>query len=454
MKAPYGVQRRGGRGWAGWRSSIEEKNLERLKMKVVRGGGIGEVEVRIKVVESVILSQWLGIGEVEVRIKVFESVILSQWLVRYGTWYRPPKTPAEAEDKGYERANIICQTANYHGFLYVHPGNNKSGLIFDYNNKLSGIQTMIPGNLYGHDANNESVRYPTKDVVPPILVLKEKEFTLRPQMFLLTAYFKHPSLICGPPTSHQHTGRGLYIQTGYRVEKQFERIPLEARHLSDDWKTGTCLPSMGRHYFKNLSKDLQCEKLYPVFLMYNDEGQLGGFGLLFQGVPPSEPSEMHFNWFKHSVQFYPAIFDQTMLPPCMFNPQFHVFGYRIYLRDEHTMTCPLVKVSGQGEDGAAVSSNSKNVEVTFRPLSPHEPGLNTTSRPTKYTKQNTQHNTNVIVDDVLKGRSGHNSASKNNFSHSLLCVSLLLSLFAAVVRSRGVSMDTESTQKICLRAIR
>uniref|UniRef100_A0A2C9JNY2 Uncharacterized protein n=1 Tax=Biomphalaria glabrata TaxID=6526 RepID=A0A2C9JNY2_BIOGL len=312
----------------------------------------------------------------------------------------------------------------------------------------------IPGNLHGHDTKNDTVRYPTKEVVPPILLFQDDGFG--PQKFIVTAYFKHPSLICGPATTHVHTGRGLYIQTGYRVEKQYERIPLEARHLSDDWKTGTCLPSMGRHYFKNLSKDLQCEKLYPVFLMYNDEGQLGGFGLLFQGVPPSDPSRAPFKWFRHSVQFYPAIFDLTMLPPCMFNPEFHVFGYRVYLRDEHAMTCPRVQLPGISEDnaeGGAVRGGSKNEEVTFRPLNPAlEPSRNSTSRPKppKYIKPNT----NVILDDVMKGAGSRNSASKNFLPVSSIYFASLLVSLSPLANIYYVSMATRLTQKLSHLALR
>ncbi|CAL1530731.1 unnamed protein product, partial [Lymnaea stagnalis] len=310
----------------------------------------------------------------------------------------------------------------YHGFLFVHPHNDKSRLLFDFNDKLAGIQTAIPGNMVGYNTNNETVRVPTKEVIPPIL-LSQEQYSPGVQMYTITgqpffffqtiykcfknvnslkifkkikkfkknknknSYFKHPSLICSPYTTHSHSGKGLYIQMGYRVERQYEKIPLEARHLSDEWKTGTCLPSMGRHYFKNLSKELQCERLYPVFLMYNDEGQLGGFGWLFQGVPPSESPRSPVKWFKHSVQFYPAIFDQSMLPPCMFNPEFHVFGIRIYLRNEHTMTCPRPQVPGISDNISEETADSnKNEEVTFRPLNPRDPNITTSPRAPKYSK--------------------------------------------------------------------
>lgn len=68
----------------------------------------------------------------------------------------------------------------------------------------------------------------------------------RINMVLCAAYFKHPRLICSPFAINAHPGKGLYIQTGYSVEHQFEKISMEDRHLSTDWKKGGCRPQMGK----------------------------------------------------------------------------------------------------------------------------------------------------------------------------------------------------------------
>ena len=62
---------------------------------------------------------------------------------------------------------------------------------------------------------------------------------------MLTAYFKHPKLICSPIAKNAHPGKGLYIQMGYNVEHDFMRIPMESRHLDRQWKKGSCRPQMG-----------------------------------------------------------------------------------------------------------------------------------------------------------------------------------------------------------------
>lgn len=42
---------------------------------------------------------------------------------------------------------------------------------------------------------------------------------------------------------------------------------------------------------------MQCERLYPVFLMYDSEGQLGAFGWSFQGQP-YEGGKSIVSWYQ------------------------------------------------------------------------------------------------------------------------------------------------------------
>ncbi|ESP02552.1 hypothetical protein LOTGIDRAFT_171952 [Lottia gigantea] len=344
-------------------------------------------------------------------LQLTASALLPQ--VRYGLWYKPPRTPSQAMHLGYKRINDVCKTDSYHGFIFVKEGNDKSRIIFDLNGNLAGIQTMIPGNLKGYNSRNETIRLPPPEVIPPILLDLEQSKNDR-QMYTITvdpavngyrsmakdqlthlagfylycswtlvegyrgvgftgvagirkyrgyrggflpglprlistgiglfqAYFKHPRLICTPYYANIRPDKGLFIQTGYNVEQQYIEIPLESKYLSPDWIPHTCNPKMGLHYFKNLTPNMKCEDLYPVFLMYNSEGQLGSFGWSFQGAP-SPYMENDLSWFRLSQQYYPFVFDTTKLPACMYNKHFQVFGMHFWLRDPETMLCPVATV--------------------------------------------------------------------------------------------------------------
>ena len=62
----------------------------------------------------------------------------------------------------------------------------------------------------------------------------------------------------------------------------------------------------GTHYFMNMSGHLPCEKIYPVFLLYDMEGNLGAFGWVFQGRPDNFYSEDGMGWFHITPQTYPV----------------------------------------------------------------------------------------------------------------------------------------------------
>lgn len=62
----------------------------------------------------------------------------------------------------------------------------------------------------------------------------------------------------------------------------------------------------GTHYFMNMSRSLPCEKIYPLFLMYDMEGKLGAFGWVFQGRPSNFYSEDSQTWFHLTPATYPV----------------------------------------------------------------------------------------------------------------------------------------------------
>ncbi|OWF41685.1 uncharacterized protein LOC110462080 [Mizuhopecten yessoensis] len=264
--------------------------------------------------------------------------------IRYRQWEKLPRTSHDAERQGYIRQNDICKTNSvnkYHGFLYKQKDDTKVLPIYDLNGWIAGIQAMIPGNMKGFNSRNESIPLPHIDVMPPIMI---GDIIDGIQMYTVTAYFKHPKLICNPIARIGITlGKGLYIQMGPDPVTMYQQIAMHAKDLSPIWKPGSCIPTMGLHYFRNLSKDLPCEKIYPVFLMYDTEGKLGAFGWSFQGKP-MDVSSSKISWFRMTPQTYAFTFDTRVLPACMFHEDFRIFGIHIWLQphDSEEMTCPIV----------------------------------------------------------------------------------------------------------------
>ncbi|KAL5007801.1 hypothetical protein ScPMuIL_016607, partial [Solemya velum] len=255
---------------------------------------------------------------------------------RYGVWYKLPRTDSEAKNEGYIRQNDVCKTDKYHGFLYSKDGNTNTMPIYDLNGFIVGIQSAIPGNMKGYNSANKTISLPPHGVMPPIMLGETDSKGI--QMYTVTAYFRHPGVICRPSARNISLGKGLFIQMAYNPEKEFEMIPLESRDLTPDWIMGNCMPKMGLHFFKNLSRNLPCEQLYPLFLMYDMEGKLGAFGWTFQGRPMMSHAAA-LSWFHLTPELYPFKFELSQLPPCMMNKDFQVFGINIWLRNPESLLC-------------------------------------------------------------------------------------------------------------------
>ncbi|XP_012945640.1 uncharacterized protein LOC106013718 [Aplysia californica] len=116
--------------------------------------------------------------------------------------------------------------------------------------------------------------YPSDNLKPPFLVDEDR--------YTLSAYFVHPSIICTTgrtvaQVSSQGLGSNLYIQTTQDPDTSL-LVPRQETNLrGSNWTEGQCFFSMGRHYWYDLEKDMNCGDIFPVFLLYNG-GQLTGFG--------------------------------------------------------------------------------------------------------------------------------------------------------------------------------
>ncbi|KAL4225669.1 hypothetical protein ACF0H5_016358 [Mactra antiquata] len=277
---------------------------------------------------------------------------------RYGVWKKLPYYDKDAFKEGYVRVNDVCRSEYYHGFLFMKDNNTKTMPIYDMDGELMGIQTSIPGNMKGFNSQNQTIDLPPVEIMPPVLKGQIDKNGI--QYYTVTAYFKHPSLLCQPYVSDGvRDGKGLYIQMGNDPKAHHLHIPLKSKHLATKvWMKGHCAPLMGTHYFMGLSPSMLCEKLYPLFLTYDMEGNLGAFGWVFQGRPNNFQSDEIFRLYPLT---YPFLFNTSMLPPCMFHDKFQLFGVHIYLQDNKNLLCTKDIQSKPEQD---MSQNNRNQRIS------------------------------------------------------------------------------------------
>ena len=128
-----------------------------------------------------------------------------------------------------------------------------------------------------------------------------------------------------------------------------------------------------------------------------------------------------------SVCVFQYTFDENMLPSCMFNPDFRVFGLRVYLRNKDSMICPI-------HTPIPASKTTTSTTTTRRPWRPQTrkpkvPATFTTLQPPSY-------DDTIILDDIIRER--ENSASstrmKTTFVHVCGVVLTLVGLHALLMR--------------------
>jgi len=211
-----------------------------------------------------------------------------------------PRTTQDAVSQGFHKISDCDTTAQWRGNRYVKGTDYAVILLFDVNGYIAGIQTSF--------VDKQPNGFPEDFRRPP--------FVKDGDRVTISAYFVDPSIICtkgrtAAEFSSQGTGTNLYLQkTG--VPEEAELQPHKESDIgSTKWTEGKCFPTMGKHYWYNLSEDMSCDDFFPAFLLYNS-GQLTAFGwALNTNVQPSKRYE-HPTSDKFSLFMNPP-------PKCLYN---------------------------------------------------------------------------------------------------------------------------------------
>jgi len=211
-----------------------------------------------------------------------------------------------------------CNTpnANFLGQRYWYNGDPAITLLYDTNGIIAGIQTSIPKAIFN----------------PPVPLWNTK-YIEDGIYWTLTAYFVNPRTICRGGRSkkklnRQGTGTGLYLQHGPNPVKDSVHIPDNERQVQrTSWTRGGCVPTMGQHYWYNVTREASCDLFVPDCLMYN-KGKLTAF-CFFANTNLESPRYEHSTPKTAGGSIIP-------LPDCFFtNPAYQQMStMHVYLIDD------------------------------------------------------------------------------------------------------------------------
>jgi len=182
-----------------------------------------------------------------------------------------PRTAYDASLKGWQKISDCDVNAPWRGNRYIKAGDYSVILLFDVKGFIAGIQTSIPKNL--------KEGYPTSHLQPPFI---SDPNPLLEDRWTITAYFVDPSTICTTGRTletfkEEGTGTDLYLQLSDKPEESKLMPKDESGMAGTKWTEGKCFITMGKHYWYGLNENMDCDKFFPVFLLYNG-GKLNAFG--------------------------------------------------------------------------------------------------------------------------------------------------------------------------------
>jgi len=202
-----------------------------------------------------------------------------------------PRTVADAVKDGWvlDRSTGGCGVSGsyFNGNRYWKDSDPGAMVLFDKNGYIAGIQAGIPKTPTSKNPNYPVANNKVKHV-----------FNEEKTMWVTTAYFVEPSTICSTGRSEEDykkfgTGHMLSFQVG-KTPSDLMRIPMVQTDVTKNtnFKEGNCFVTMGKHYWYDISKDMNCDNTFPVFLLYNS-GRLNGFGWAFNPNYDNSPRWEH-----------------------------------------------------------------------------------------------------------------------------------------------------------------
>ncbi|KAK0065125.1 hypothetical protein Bpfe_005683 [Biomphalaria pfeifferi] len=178
-----------------------------------------------------------------------------------------PRTVTDAIHAGFKKIGDCSVLAHWRGQRFVKNDDYSLILLYDIHGFIAGIQTAVP--------IETGRNYPNSSLTPP--------FVRDGHRWVISAYFVPPSIICSRGRSQaefdaEGTGTDLYIQNGTVPENSFIVPHKEVGLSHSKWVEGHCFFAMGKHFWYDLRADSDCNALFPVFLLYNNKGELTAFG--------------------------------------------------------------------------------------------------------------------------------------------------------------------------------
>jgi hypothetical protein len=198
-----------------------------------------------------------------------------------------PLNSKAAENQNWENLSSSCENHNnFYGFRYMYENDPGITLLYDINGIICGIQMNL--------LKNEVVSSKNKYKYDKVSMYQTTSIKGQ-EVYTLTAYFVNPKNICTTgrrksDVKNNGIGTGLYLQNSNTVPPSLIKVPMKRGDaIKEGWSKNECFFGMGYHNFYKSEEFNQtdCLEIRPVFLLYNSDDELHGFGFASSGAATS-----------------------------------------------------------------------------------------------------------------------------------------------------------------------
>jgi len=173
------------------------------------------------------------------------------------TWPTYTTLPLTTTDAINGKWNAIDTECGIYGYRYRDSTSDDAlTLLFDSLGNIAGVQV-------GTTASPSQTTWGTFDSI-----FEEQENGL----LTTTIYLEDPKTICSAQSRVQPSaGDSIYLKLSNSGD--YYKIAVNESDVETglpNWIPAKCFSSMGTHYWKNITTDMDCEYFYPVGLMYHD----------------------------------------------------------------------------------------------------------------------------------------------------------------------------------------
>ncbi|XP_066998728.2 uncharacterized protein [Anabrus simplex] len=159
-------------------------------------------------------------------------------------------------------------------------------LLFDQNGFIAGVSVA----LFTDMVDNCSYSFRKAPFVPAT--------RFGYSIYTITAFFVDPDTLSegGRQNLDEGTGTGLWFQNGTEILN----IPTRDDELlrKTSYTRQACNNGMGDHYYSSVSPHMDCQKFFPLFVIYKNSNLIG-FGVHTFGLHPVFPNSR--DWYDYAL---------------------------------------------------------------------------------------------------------------------------------------------------------